>query len=303
MMVATVVRADDAPTRTQDVIYGRSYGTVLTFDVFTPKTNANGLGVVVAVSGGWVSNHDSIGSPFFAPFVEALTSDGYTVFAVVHGSQPKYTIPEILPMMSRAVRFIRYHAKDYHVDPNRLGITGGSAGGHLSLMQGCAPVPPDPKSPDPVDHVSAAVQAVGAFFPPTDFLNWGRADHDALGRNELGWLKAPFAFQELDPKTKAFVAITDEAKILEIGRQISPIYHVSAKCPPTLILHGDKDPLVPLQQSQVMVEALKKAGVTARLVVKPNGGHGWAHFEQDVGVVAKWFDEHLKGAAATKSAQ
>ena len=74
---------------------------------------------------------------------------GYTVFAVVHGSQPKFTIPEVLDDMHRAVRFIRHNAKKYGIDPDRLGITGGSAGGHLSLMQGTAGKAGNPKSPGP----------------------------------------------------------------------------------------------------------------------------------------------------------
>jgi len=127
--------AADAPSynRTEDVIYGRKFGTALTLDVFRPKEHANGLGVVWAVSGGWYSAHDIDGMiPGFAPLLQR----GYTVFPVVHGSQPKFAIPEILQDMNRAVRFIRFHAKDYGIDPDRLGMTGGSAGGHLSLMQG-----------------------------------------------------------------------------------------------------------------------------------------------------------------------
>jgi acetyl esterase/lipase len=121
-------RAADAPTytRTEDVIYGRKFGTALTLDVFAPKSNANGAAVIWVISGGWFSAHDAIRPAWVEPF----TKRGYTVFAVVHGCQPKFTIPEILEDMHRAVRFIRYHAKDYHIDPDRIGITGGSAGGH-----------------------------------------------------------------------------------------------------------------------------------------------------------------------------
>src|SRR5207247_5494548 len=125
--------AGDGPsyTRQRDVIYGRKYGTALTMDVFTPKKEANGAGVVFAVSGGWFSAHEAINPGFY----DEVLRRGYTVFAVVHGSQPKYTIPEVLTDMHRALRFIRAHAGDYRIDPERIGITGGSAGGHLSLMQ------------------------------------------------------------------------------------------------------------------------------------------------------------------------
>src|SRR5262249_59797535 len=121
-------------TRKEDVIYGRKFGTALTMDVFTPKENANGAGVIFCVSGGWLSSHEAINTNAMKEFLKR----GYTVFAVVHRSQPKFNLEEIVQDMHRAVRYIRYHAKEFNIDPDRLGITGGSAGGHLSLMQGLA---------------------------------------------------------------------------------------------------------------------------------------------------------------------
>jgi acetyl esterase/lipase len=276
-------------TRHEDIIYGRKYGVALTLDVFTPKSNPNGAGVIFAVSGGFFSSHESINPGFFAEFLNR----GYTVFAVVHGSQPKFTIPEILEDMNRAARYIRFHAADYHVDPDRLGITGGSAGGHLSLMQGTTGRDGDPKAKDPVDRVSSKVQAVACLFPPTDFLNYGGEGIEALGTGRLRGFKAPFEFQELDPKTRAFVLITDPAKRREIGRQISPIDHVDAHAAPTLIIHGDADNLVPIQQAQIFIAKLKEAGVPAELVVKPGAGHGWKGLDQDMKTLADWFDKYL----------
>src|SRR5262249_28660065 len=98
-------------TRKQDVIYGRKFGTALTMDVFTPRRDANGAAVVLAVSGGWFSSHDAIGAGLFKPFTGELLRRGYTVFAVVHGSQPRFTIPEALEDMHRAVRYIRHHPR------------------------------------------------------------------------------------------------------------------------------------------------------------------------------------------------
>jgi acetyl esterase/lipase len=290
-------RADGpAFTRTPDVIYGRKHGMALTMDVFAPKENANGAAVVWVVSGGWVSTN-AVANPAF-PFspVNELIKRGYTVFAVVHGSQPKFTIPEILPDMHRAVRYIRSHAAEYKIDPDRIGITGGSAGGHLSLMQGTAGTAGDPKATDPVDRASSRVQAVACFFPPTDFLNYGKPGENAVGRGILKDFHAPFAFQEFDAKRGRFgefVPVTDEAKILEIGRQISPINHVTADDAPTLIIHGDKDVLVPIQQAEAIVAKLKEVGVPAELIVKPGAGHGWADLAKDMPIIADWFDKHL----------
>ena len=122
-------------TRQEDVIYARKHGTALTMDVFTPKKNANGAAAILVVSGGWSSARKF---PAKFVFVDELLTRGYTVFAVVHGSQPQYTVPEIIQDVNRAVRFIHHHARDYKIDPNRLGIYGASSGGHLALMQAMA---------------------------------------------------------------------------------------------------------------------------------------------------------------------
>ncbi len=290
-------RADDPPAydRKEDVVYGRKYGSALTMDVFTPRANANGAAVIWVVSGGWHSDHQWIN----AGSIDELLRRGYTVFAVVHGSEPRYTIPEVLQDMHRAVRFIRHHVKDYHIDPDRIGITGGSAGGHLSLMQGTAGTAGDSGAKDPIDRESSRVQAVACFYPPTDFLNYGKPGEIALGCGILKDYRAPFDFQEYSPARHEFVPITDVGKVLEIGRQISPAYHVSSDDPPTLIIHGDADTLVPIQQAEIIVEKLKAAGVEARLVVKKGEGHGWKDLNKDLATIADWFDGHLKAKKAT----
>jgi acetyl esterase/lipase len=287
---ARALADEPPPSRQQDVIYWRKFGTALTLDVFRPAKDANGLGVVFVVSGGWLSFHEAI-NPAFA---KTFTDRGYTVFAVVHGSQPKFAIPEVLLDMHRAVRFIRHHAKDYAIDPDRLGICGASAGGHLSLMQGTAGDKGNPSAKDPVDRESSRVAAVACFFPPTDFLNYGKPGEDAIGRGILKDFQGAFDFHLIDPKVKRFIKVTDEAKILEIGRDISPIYHVSSDDAPTLIIHGDADKLVPIQQAEIIIEKLKAAGVDAKLVVKPGAGHGWGVIGEDVAILADWFDAHLK---------
>src|ERR1039457_3414899 len=106
-------------TRTEDVIYGRKFGTALTLDVFQPQP-ANGVGIVFMVSGGWFSARENINVGFLQP----LLNRGYTVFAVVHGSQPKFVVTEIVQDIHRSLRFIRHNAAQYCVDPNRFGIIG-----------------------------------------------------------------------------------------------------------------------------------------------------------------------------------
>ncbi len=286
---ARTLAADEAFTRTEDVIYGRKYGTALTLDVFTPKQNANGAAIVWVVSGGWFSAHEAVNAGSIAEYLRR----GYTVFAVVHGSQPKFTIPEVLEDMHRSVRFIRSRAEQYQIDPERIGITGGSAGGHLSLMQGTAGTMGKPDAKDPIDRLSSRVQAVACFFPPTDFLNYGKPGENALGRGVLKNFRAPFDFHELDNMTRSFVPITDEERILTIGRAISPVNHVTNDDPPTLIIHGDADLLVPIQQAELIINKLKEAGVASELVVKKGAAHGWPELGKDIQILVDWFDKHL----------
>lgn len=297
LTLAPTARAADGPeyTRVEDVVYGRKYGTALTMDVFRPKKDANGIGLIYVVSGGWFSAHEAINVGFAAPFLRR----GYTVFAVVHGSQPRYTIPEVVQDMLRSVRYIRTHAKDYGIDPDRLGVYGGSAGGHLSLMLGTAGEPAKPDAKDPVDRASSRVQAVACFFPPTDFLNYGTDGADALGRGILAGFKAPFDFQEIAKGRNVFVPIVDETERLKIGREISPANHVTPDDPPTLIIHGDADKLVPIQQAQRIVDRFEKAHVPASLVVKPGASHGWPNIASDLDTFADWFDKYLKAPASS----
>jgi acetyl esterase/lipase len=279
--------------RKSDVIYGRKFGTALTMDVFTPKQGANGASVVLLVSGGYFSSHDAISPVFLLP----LVNRGYTVFAVVHGSQPRYTVSEIIGDVNRAIRFVRHHAKDYAVDPERIGVTGASAGGHLSLMLGTSGKDGDPEAKDPVDRESSRVQAVACFFPPTDFLNYGAARHEMIHPKDFGQMFRPaFDYHELNRAENLWVPVTDENKLREIARKNSPAWHVSLDDAPTLIYHGDADTLVPLQQSEWIVEKLKAEKVDAKLVVKAGAGHGWLTMVKDMEAFADWFDAHLKGS-------
>jgi len=277
-------------TRKEDVIYGRKFGLAMTMDVFAPKQNANGRGIIYCVSGGWFSSKQGVP----VGMCRLLVDRGYTVFAVVHGSQPKFAIPEVLDDMHRAVRYIRHHAKDYGVDPDKLGIAGGSAGGHLSLMQGNAFKAGNPKAADPVERESSKVAAVACFFPPTDFLNYGEAGRVALGGGTLKNFRPPFDFTQRDKETNKLVVIEDEEMRKKIGKAISPVYHVSKDSAPALIIHGDADKLVPIQQAELIIAKYKEAGVPCELVVKKGLAHGWAGMDRDVPTLADWFDKYTK---------
>jgi acetyl esterase/lipase len=269
-------------TRIEDVIYGRKFGTALTLDVFKPA-KPNGLGIIAIVSGGWFSAHEAINPVLFVPLLDR----GYTVFAVVHGSQPRYTVTEIEPDIHRAVRFIRHNAATYGVDPIRLGLTGGSAGGHLSLTMATQGQPGNPDAKDPVERESSQVQCVACFFPPTDFLNYGSPGEDAVGVGRLKDFKAAFGPEADTPEGRR-----------KLGHEISPIYFVHSNMPPILIIHGDADQLVPIYQSECFVKRCQEVGSPAKLVVHKGGGHLWPGIDKDMVLFADWFDENLRGKSA-----
>jgi acetyl esterase/lipase len=275
--------------RTRDVIYGKKDGLAFTFDVFTPAKNANGAAIVMMVSGGYFSRHESINPVFCTPFLKR----GYTVFTVVHGSQPRFTIPEILENVNRAVRYVRYHAADFHIDPKRLGATGASAGGHLSLMVGTAGKEGEAGAADPVDKVSSRVQAVACFFPPTDYMNFGGPGKEHIGDVIGHRFRPAFDYHVLDPATGRLERLADHEKVRAITRAISPIYYVNAQAAPALLIHGDKDRTVPIQQSEAMVAKFKEVGVPAKLVVRPGADHGWPEVLKDIDLLVDWFDKYL----------
>lgn len=277
-LVRTNARAQDTPTHYSDVVYGHKLGVALTMDVSKPA-KPNGIGVIWMVSGGWVSNHNNINPALGKIF----TDKGQTLFQVVHGSQPKFTLPEIVQDIHRAVRFIRTHAAEYGVDPNKLGIAGGSAGGHLSLMMAAYGTTGDPNAKDPVDRASSRVQAVAVFFPPTDFLNYGKDGQRALSYDLL----RPFW------NVFAVPANSTEEERDKIARTLSPLYGLTKESPPTLIIHGDIDKLVPIQQSQLVMAKLEEFKIPHKLIVREGKDHGWPTLGEDLPLLADWFTEQL----------
>ena len=266
---------------TSAVVYGHRHGQDLTLDVLRPA-KPNGIGIVLMVSGGWKSQAGS-----FRPWIAApLLRRGYTLFAVYHVPQPEATVMEITDDVNRAVRFVRHNASQYGVDPGRLGVTGGSAGGHLSLMVATRGGPGPAAATDPIDRESSAVQAVAIFYPVTDLLNLGNSTenlHD--GGPPRSFVKA------FGPQS------TNLAVWKVIGREMSPIYYVNSNLPPSLIYHGDADTLVPLDQSERFQAEAEKRGRVVKLVVHPGGKHGWLSMVWDLRRFADWFDRYLRQPA------
>lgn len=239
----------------RNVVYGQKDGLAMVMDVYQPEGNANGAAVAYMISGGWMSSPmmQNAYESMFVPLVDA----GYTVFAVRHGSSPRYNVLEAWSDVSRAFQFIGDNAADYGVDPERIGVSGISAGGHLSLMLGL--------STDDQPHRPAAVVA---YMPPTDLRGM-------TGPNDN------------------FPALNFSA---ELAPSVSPIDFASAGDPPVLLVHGDADDLVNISHSENMYQALESADIVRDFVVIEGAGHGLFMGEDGVtaaNALQGWFDQHL----------
>lgn len=258
-----------------DVVYGHKDGMALTFDVLKPKANANGAAVIFMVSGGWVSTYRPPQQT--AEQFKALLDKGFTVIPVRHGSSPKYVIPEIVSDVRRAVRFIRFNAKQWGVDPNRLGVFGASAGGHLSLVLGTASDNGDPNGKEDFLKESDRVASVVAYFPPVDLRPITRGVNPPAPK---------------DGKPERFPALNFEK---EKAPDYSPIVHVSPDDPPTLLIHGDKDELVPISNSRVIYEAFQKNNVKTQLITIEGADHGFRgdDAKRASAAMVSWFEQTL----------
>ena len=160
--------------------------------------NPKGIGIVLVSSGGWRSKKSNVLSDEERGrqrehWVQGLLGGGYTLFVARHGSGPRTYVPEMVEDIRRAVRYTRLHAADYGVDPDHLGITSGSSGGHLALMVGLTGDDGKSDAKDPVEQQSSRVQAIVAWFPPTDMINWGTADgYKSIEEKRPGLLKEMF---------------------------------------------------------------------------------------------------------------
>jgi acetyl esterase/lipase len=265
--------------RTNGIPYGMRGERMLSMDVIQPE-HPNGHGVLLLVSGGWKSRQPG---KFPTWPLSPVLRRGYTAFCIYHVSQPEATVMEIAEDMHRAVRFVRHYAHEYGVDPHTLGVAGGSSGGHLSLLLATRGRPGPSDAPDPVDRESSAVQAVAIFYPVTDLLNLGGSTEN------LGDGGPPKSFK------KAFGPQSTNLAIWKvIGREISPIFHITTNLPPILIYHGDADTLVPLEQSERFQSAARALGCTVEIRVHHGGKHGWWTMPRDVRRFADWYDQYLR---------
>ena len=282
-------------TRRSDVIYGRKFGVALTMEVFTPAT-PNRLGVVWVVSSSGRSSREQTLQGSFERRIAPLLDRGYTVFAVIHGSAPAFNVQDHVADARRAVRFVRQRAAEFGIDGDRLGVSGSSAGGLLALIVAMKGQDGDTSSDDLVDRVSGRVQTVGCFFAPTDLLNFGAPSENIVDVKQRrgGSVDPSFEFYQVDATTGARRPLGARDDVIRMLQEYSPVTHVTTDDPPTILIHGDQDKAVPVQQSRQLMARLNEKAVPARLVVREGVGHAYPGWEADTALVADWFDKHLR---------
>jgi acetyl esterase/lipase len=277
--LAAVLLIGDAATAqndhqiTPDVVYGHKDGMALTFDVIAPK-EPNGAAVLWLQSGGWYSPWQP--AERLVPGCVPMLSKGITVLIVRHGSAPKFAVPDAVADVRRCVRYVHQHADDLGLDAKRLGVLGGSAGGHLTLMLATTGDDGDASAQDETLHFPSRIACGVALYPPTDLRGW-TTDPPAEIAKHAG-LKPPLTFSA------------------DLEDDVSPLLHVSADDAPVLMIHGDKDLLVPIEHSQNIIPEFEKAKVGSELITIEGAAHGFSP-EQNVKTVApammEWFEKHL----------
>jgi acetyl esterase/lipase len=278
----------------KNVIYGTYSGLALLMDVHRPQT-PNGYGLVLVPGSGWHAAQTygarlikEGGSSLFVS-VPRLLQAGYTLFVVNHRAAPRFRYPAALEDVQRAVRFVRFHAADYSINADWIGVVGYSSGAHLALLLGVLDDTPNTEDLDPVNRVSSRVQCVVASAAPTDL------EHKASDPNVVSLLGAPLLLPtgQVDPvAAKAY-------------RAASPVNYVSKSSPPLLLIHGDADETVPFQQAELMMAAAQKAGANIRLIRVAGGRHTFAQdlgkhpeWPDVLGETVRWLDQYLRVNAA-----
>lgn len=263
----------------RDLTYVKVDGKSLLLDVYAPEKSEKRLPLIVWVhGGGWRA-----GSKNRCPALPYL-SKGYVVASINYRLSQEAIYPAQIQDCKAAIRWLRANAKQYHINPERIGAWGSSAGGHLVALLGTTG---DVEAFNDVGghrDVSSRVQAVVDFFGPTDFLQMdshslkgARLIHNAANSPESKLIGGPI--QKMKDKVQ----------------KANPITYVSREDPPFLILHGDKDPLVPWHQSKILFEALKEAKVPVRFELIKGAGHGFGGRKEVNQMVEDHFRKYLQG--------
>lgn len=263
----------DDVTFIRDIEFSNVANQHLQVNLAQPKQGSGPFPAIVCIHGGGFRAGKREG---YDKLCMTFAQHGYVAITVTYRLAPEFQFPAAVHDCKTAVRWLRAHAAEYHVDPTRIGVMGGSAGGHLAQFLGVTAGVPQFEGEGYNDQ-SSAVTCVVNFFGPSDFTKSYGASVDAAEVLPL------FFGGDLTTKRKEHI----------IG---SPLYWVTPNAAPTLCLHGTKDEYVAFEQAQWIVDKLKAATVEAELLPFEGAGHGLkgVPVEQTEGPMIAFFDKHLK---------
>ncbi len=287
--------ADEAPPETKsgsnlpsgvkvlrDVEYAKVDGLSLGMDLYLPEQPKSALPVVVYFHGGGWRRGTKNGCSAAIP----LAGKGYVVASVTYRLSQQAIFPAAIEDCKGAVRFLRANAAKYSIDPASVIVMGDSAGGHLAALMGTSGGVKDLEGTTGGNLTqSSRVQAVIDYYGPVDFISIIDQKSD-IKRGEVG-----------APEVQFLGGRTLEHK--EVAIKASPLTYVTKEVPPFLIVHGEKDPRVPLEQPREMLDAVQKAGGEAALHLVKDGGHGFTAAQNNalIPVLTEFLDRHFKKPA------
>lgn len=271
----------DGVTAHRDLEYASAGEKKLLLDVYTPNSDADDDGplpLIVWIHGGaWRA-----GNKRHCPALP-YTTKGYVAASVSYRLSQEAIFPAQIEDCKAAIRWLRANAEKYRIDPDRIGVWGSSAGGHLVAMLGTSGDVKELETQHGNLDQSSRVQAVCDFFGPTDFL---RMDADSLPGGPI---------VHDDPKSPESQLIG--APIQDNPDKVAkanPITYVTRDDPPFLIVHGNKDPLVPWQQSKYLYDAMLKVGhKDVKFEVIDGAKHGFRGSERVAKLVESFFAKEL----------
>jgi acetyl esterase/lipase len=263
------------------LVYKRVNGIVLALDLYRPERVSGPLPVIIWIHGGsWYS-----GRKERCPAVR-IVDEGYALASIDYRLTEVAPFPAQIEDCKAAVRWLRANAAKYNLDPDRIGVWGFSAGGHLAALLGTSGGVSELEGGGDNLNVSSRVQAVLAVSAPVDFL---RLYQDALTTPT-----------EETPKVVTAIKMLMDGPIEEhktTAIEASPLHYVSKDDPPFLIICGEEDRTVPVTQCQLLAEALKRAGVETTLEIANGRGHGVGGPAFDP-VIKSFFYKNLKQGAS-----
>lgn len=266
----------------QDLPYAGTTNPRQTLDLLLPKIPKADKPLPVLVNihgGGWMAGDKSGGVGSILPLV---ASGEYAGVTINYRLTDEASWPAQAFDCKAAIRWVRGHATEFHLDPDRIGVIGGSAGGHLvALLGSSGGVESLEGELGPFAKLSSRVTCVVDMYGPADLLAMGDppgfASHNRPG----------------SPESKLVGGPIQERK--DVAKAASPITYVAKGDPAFLIIHGDKDPTVSIDQSVRLDKALREAGVDVTFIKVEGGGHGGFRNPEIPRRIRLFFDKHLKG--------